>query len=230
MTVSLVVISHSAEIARGTCRLAAQMAPGVPLRPAGGTDDDDLGTSFGKIVDAIGDDPGDGVVLVCDIGSAVMTAETVLDTMGDDARARIILADGPIVEGTVAGAVASATGASVSDVARAVAQAGGLGVSAPDASASPSGDENGETMPLSREITLVNEEGLHARPAAEFVKKASTYEAEITVNGVDAKSLLGIMALGLAKGTSARLSASGTDAKEAIASLTAMVESGFTEQ
>lgn len=229
MTVSLVVISHSEDIARGTCDLAAQMAPGVALTPAGGTDDGRLGTSFDRIVDAIGTDAGDGVVLVCDIGSAVMTAETVLDTLDDGVRAGVVLADGPIVEGTVAGAVAAATGASLFDVSRAVAQAAGPSTVDDETDVSQRATGGGTSDAVTREITLVNEEGLHARPAAEFVKRASTFDAAVTVNGVDAKSLLGIMALGLAKGASAELSATGADANEAIDSLSAMVEAGFAD-
>lgn len=77
--------------------------------------------------------------------------------------------------------------------------------------------------------TLTNETGLHARPAAEFVKTASSYDAKITVNGVDAKSLLGIMALGAKKGTELELVASGAQGQEAIDGLVALIESGFSE-
>ncbi|MDJ1370431.1 phosphocarrier protein HPr [Gulosibacter molinativorax] len=78
-------------------------------------------------------------------------------------------------------------------------------------------------------VTLINETGLHARPAAEFVKTASAYDAQIKVNGTDAKSLLGIMAMGAKKGTELELVATGAQAQEAIDGLVSLVESGFSE-
>lgn len=78
-------------------------------------------------------------------------------------------------------------------------------------------------------VTLANETGLHARPAAEFVKTASAHSAKVTVNGVDAKSLLGIMALGAGKGAELELVAIGEDAEAAIDDLVALVESNFGE-
>lgn len=77
------------------------------------------------------------------------------------------------------------------------------------------------------EVGLVNEEGLHARPAAEFARCAAGFEATITVNGVDAKSLLRILALGLPCGSRLVLEAEGADADGAIAALVALVENGF---
>lgn len=78
-------------------------------------------------------------------------------------------------------------------------------------------------------VTLTNETGLHARPAAEFVKTASLFQAAVTVNGTDAKSLLGIMALGASRGTELELVATGDDAQEAVDALAALVESNFGE-
>ncbi|RRJ86294.1 HPr family phosphocarrier protein [Gulosibacter macacae] len=80
-----------------------------------------------------------------------------------------------------------------------------------------------------RTVTLNNETGLHARPAAELVKTAGTFSSSITVNGADAKSLLGIMALGLGKGAEVEFVANGDDADAAIDALVALVDSGFGE-
>ena len=76
---------------------------------------------------------------------------------------------------------------------------------------------------------LVNPSGLHARPAAEFVKLAAKFRAAVTVNGTDAKSLLRIMSLGLSAGTAVQLTAEGPDAGEAIPALIALIDSGFGE-
>jgi phosphotransferase system HPr (HPr) family protein len=82
---------------------------------------------------------------------------------------------------------------------------------------------------ISRSVTLNNETGLHARPASEFVKEASKHDAKVTVNGVDAKSLLGIMAMGATKGTELSLVAEGPEAAAAVNGLVALVESNFGE-
>ena len=80
-----------------------------------------------------------------------------------------------------------------------------------------------------RIITVGSSHGLHARPAADLVKLASTFPQRLTVNGVDAKSLLAIMALGLTKGAEVEIATddpSGADAVRAVAELAA---SGFGE-
>ena len=80
-----------------------------------------------------------------------------------------------------------------------------------------------------REVVLRNKDGLHARPAAEFVKLANTFGASVTVNGKDAKSLLGIMSLGLTAGTTAEIASSDDGGAPAVDALAALVESGFGE-
>ncbi|MEG8036373.1 HPr family phosphocarrier protein [Sphingomonas sp. LR61] len=84
-------------------------------------------------------------------------------------------------------------------------------------------------MAASESVELVNETGLHARPAAEFVKTAAKYDAAVRVNGVDAKSLLAIMALALPKGATVSIEARGTDAQVAVDALVELVRSGFGE-
>lgn len=235
MSVGLVIVSHSSKIAEGTVELARQMASSVTMIAAGGTDDGRIGTSFDKVAAALSAaDSGDGVVVLCDLGSAVLTTETALDFLDDEARARVVLADAPIVEGAVAAAVAAATGGDIAGVAEAASHAGtGAAVSSPDGGVPSEGASDSPAQAASggatRTVTLINRDGLHARPAAEFVKKASGYDARVTVNDVDAKSLLGIMSLGLVKGTDVQLAANGPDAEKAVAELSELIESGFGE-
>ena len=66
--------------------------------------------------------------------------------------------------------------------------------------------------------------GLHARPAAAFTRLAATFDAEITVNGVDATSMLLLMTLGVGQGTTVHIEANGADATAAVAALTDMLE------
>lgn len=120
--VGIVVVSHSADIAAGTVALAGQMAgPEVPLEGVGGTADGGLGTDAGRIEAALAAaDRGDGVVVLGDLGSAILTVRSVLeDVEGRDVR----LLDAPLVEGAVAAAVSASAGLSIDDVARAAEEA-----------------------------------------------------------------------------------------------------------
>lgn len=221
--VGLVLVSHSAKIAQGLSELAAQMAPTVALVPAGGTDDDGIGTSFERVADGIAQaDSGAGVVVLCDLGSAILTAETAIDFLDDELRSRVLIADAPLVEGAVSAAVAAQTGADLVQVRRAAESAGGVAAAEPEA---PVAAADGPV----RTARLINPNGLHARPAADFVTLASTFAARVNANGKDATSLLGVMSLGLLKGDVVTISASGADAQDAVDALAALVESGFGE-
>ena len=226
--VGIVFVSHSERLAEGLVDLARQMAPTVRLEAAGGTDDGRIGTSFDKVTAAIGAaDAGAGAVVLCDLGSAIMTADTALEFLDDDQRARVRIADAPLVEGGVAASVAAESGESLDAVVRAAESAGG----AP----APSGDAGSvDSAPagaggVSRRVTLTNADGLHARPAAELVKLASTFPQRVTVNGIDAKSLLSIMALGLTKGAEVEIASDDPAGAAAVDAIVALAESGFGE-
>ena len=80
--VGFVIVSHSAKLAEGVADLARMMAKTVPIAAAGGLEDGSFGTSFEKISNAIDQVySGDGVILLMDMGSAVMTAEMVIESM-----------------------------------------------------------------------------------------------------------------------------------------------------
>ena len=114
--VGLVVVSHSRGIADGTVELAGQMAgPEVRLVAAGGMEDGSIGTDAVRIADAIrAADAGGGVVVVADLGSAVLSTRTALELLGDPPTVR--LSRGPIVEGAVIAAVQASTGSSLDEV------------------------------------------------------------------------------------------------------------------
>jgi len=80
---------------------------------------------------------------------------------------------------------------------------------------------------------IVNQRGLHARASAKFVATASKFKSEITVvkddNSVSGRSIMGLMMLAAAKGTTVELIASGPDAREAIAALTSLIAARFHE-
>lgn len=123
--VGIVIASHSDLLARGVAELAGQMAPGVAIGAAGGLEDGGVGTSYDRIEAALEavlaavDGPGSGAVVLTDLGSATMTAESVVEM--SEAPERIRLVDTALVEGAVAAAVRAEVGDSLDDVARAAA-------------------------------------------------------------------------------------------------------------
>ncbi|MDQ2813874.1 MAG: dihydroxyacetone kinase phosphoryl donor subunit DhaM [Actinomycetota bacterium] len=121
-TVGILLVSHSAELATGVAHLAGQVSGGtVTIIAAGGTDDGDLGTSAAKVADGLARaDSGAGVVVLPDLGSAVLTVRAVLE---DVAGTGVLLADAPFVEGAVAATVTAAAGGDVAAVAAAAEEA-----------------------------------------------------------------------------------------------------------
>jgi phosphoenolpyruvate---glycerone phosphotransferase subunit DhaM len=122
-SVGIVLVSHSAELAEGAANLAAQVSGGtVTIVAAGGTDDGDLGTSAAKVERALRQaDQGAGVVVLPDLGSAVLTVRAVLEDYGS--AGSVLLADAPFVEGAVAATVIAAAGGDLKAVAAAAEEA-----------------------------------------------------------------------------------------------------------
>jgi phosphoenolpyruvate---glycerone phosphotransferase subunit DhaM len=125
VSVGLVVVSHSVKIAEGVVELAGQMAPHVRIRAAGGTDDGGIGTDATLIAEAIeAADDGDGVLVLVEFGSAVLSAQVAIDELVDEARrGRVRISDAPLVEGAVIGAVQASTGSDLDEVDEAAAEA-----------------------------------------------------------------------------------------------------------
>ena len=121
--VGIVIVSHSRQSASGAAERAGQMAgPEVRIEAAGGDVDGGLGTDGARVREAIdAADSGDGVVILGDLGSAILTVRAVLD--GDSATAR--LADAPLIEGAVAAAVAASAGMDLEFVVGAAEEARG---------------------------------------------------------------------------------------------------------
>ena len=112
--VGFVIVSHSSKLAEGVADLAGMMAKDVPVAAAGGLEDGSFGTSFDKIQQAIGQVYSeDGVILLMDMGSAVMTAEMVLESMEDK---KLCMADCPLVEGAVAATVNASAGMDMEEI------------------------------------------------------------------------------------------------------------------
>lgn len=116
--VGIVVVSHSAGIAAGTVELARQMAgPALRIEGAGGIADGSLGTDAAAIMTAISAaDSGAGVVVLVDLGSAVLATQTALELLGEEIAARVRLSGGPLVEGAVVAALQASIGDSLDAV------------------------------------------------------------------------------------------------------------------
>lgn len=126
--VGIVVVSHSAKIAAGTVELARQMAgDDLRIESAGGTADGSLGTDAAAIMTAIqAAEGGAGVLVLVDLGSAVLATQTALELLGADVAARVRLSGGPLVEGAVVAAVQASVGDDLAAVLAAAEEAASL--------------------------------------------------------------------------------------------------------
>ena len=131
-SVGIVVVSHSAEVADATVRLVSQLAnlpdDGPRLIAVGGLADGSVGTDAARIADAITRaDAGAGVVILADLGSAVLSAATALEELlAPDQAARAVISGGPLVEGTFVAAVQASAGDSRDGVRAAADEAGAM--------------------------------------------------------------------------------------------------------
>jgi dihydroxyacetone kinase phosphotransfer subunit len=121
--VGIVLVSHSFELAHGLAALASQVAGAeVRIEPAGGGPDGSLGTTDDTVVAAIARaDTGQGVVVLADLGSSVLTVRHLLENGNGNGHIRLV--DAPFVEGAIAAAVMSSAGQELDDVARAAEEA-----------------------------------------------------------------------------------------------------------
>lgn len=104
--VGMVIISHSKKIAEGVRELALQMAPEVSISAAGGTKDGSIGTDIDIILEGINKAYSDeGVVILFDLGSALMNAEMALEFLPEDKKDKVKIIDTALVEGAISGAV-----------------------------------------------------------------------------------------------------------------------------
>jgi phosphoenolpyruvate-protein phosphotransferase/dihydroxyacetone kinase phosphotransfer subunit len=237
--VGIVVVSHSKMLAEGVVQLAREMGgEELVLEAAGGMEEPGvLGTDADRVRGAIERAMSeDGVLVLMDLGSALMSAELAIELL-EDAAGPVRLSDAPLVEGAVAAAVAARGGASLDEVAAeargalamkssqlggAVADEAAPAVAAPE----PEADARAE-------LAVRNEIGLHARPAARFVEVARGFDAVVRVAKagggppVGAGSLTNLVALGARRGDTLVVTATGPQAENAVQALEDLAERGF---
>ncbi|HEY57527.1 MAG TPA: PTS-dependent dihydroxyacetone kinase phosphotransferase subunit DhaM [Anaerolineae bacterium] len=110
--IGIVIVSHSAKVAEGVKDMAEQMSQGrVTIAAAGGVDDETLGTNAERILAALQQAYSpDGVLVLLDLGSAVMSAQVALEMLPEEQRQVIKLSDAPLVEGAIVAAVEASLG------------------------------------------------------------------------------------------------------------------------
>ena len=245
--IHLILVSHHPDIARGIAALAAQMsAAPETIHTAAGIDDPDnpVGTDAVRIMQTLleADNP-DGILILVDLGSAILSAQTALDLLDDPAlAARCRISAAPLVEGAISAAVAASSGADLETVAREATQAlaakqaalgeepslpcaageGARVKTVPDDNI-PSGD--------SATITLTNRDGLHARPAARLVVALTPYRARLVLTcgdkQADGKSLNQLALLQARHGDRLTLHADGDDAAAALQTFRELAATNF---
>ncbi|MFO7246180.1 MAG: phosphoenolpyruvate--protein phosphotransferase [Bacillota bacterium] len=238
---ALVLVSHSLRLAEGLRDLVEQVAGGrVRVAVAAGSGDGDLGTDPLRIAQAVEEAGGGPVLVLMDLGSAVLSAELALDMLPEDLRRRAVLCDAPLVEGAVAAAAVLAAGGSVEEAAAEARRALAAKQAHLGGATGPAGEAASDPGPSPGQVRLrvrvVNPMGLHARPAARFVQVAAGFDARIRVRNLtrggqaaDAASPTQLALLDARAGDELELTASGPDAAAAAAALRDLVASGFGE-
>jgi phosphoenolpyruvate---glycerone phosphotransferase subunit DhaM len=231
--VSLLIVSHSPHIATGIKELATQMTGGrVPIAAVGGTSDGRIGTNPDGIragYEAVASP--DGVLVLMDLGSALLSAEVALEHVPFPLH----LSKAPLVEGAVLAAVEASVGSDLQQTAAAAERACGLDklgdwTHEPAVQAAPGSS-------VEATVVIDHPAGLHLRPAARFVTTAARFASNVYVQNlsrsgapkVDAKSMLGLMQSGVTQGHEIRLYAEGEDAEAAIAALVSLIAHNFED-
>ncbi|WP_204578160.1 dihydroxyacetone kinase phosphoryl donor subunit DhaM [Citrobacter cronae] len=241
--VNLVIVSHSAQLGEGVGALARQMlmGDGCKLAIAAGIDDPEnpIGTDPIKVMEAIESVADtDHVLVMMDIGSALLSAETALELLDPDIAAKVRLCAAPLVEGTLAATVSAAAGADIEQVIRDAmhaldAKCEQLGLPSPSAAKSASAELSPDTDARSIAVVVKNPNGIHVRPASRLVSTLSGFNADMWLekNGkcVVPDSLNQIALLQVRCNDTLRLIAKGEQAEDALAAFKQLAAENFGE-
>ena len=242
--VGLVIVSHSRELAIALSHLVQQVTPvEIPLAISAGVGDDrkEFGTDAVEISEAIQSvySPS-GVLVMMDLGSAVLSAQMALDLLPPEMTDNIRFCAAPLIEGAIAAGVQVGLGSDLQTVCHEAEQAllpkqeqihTEDSPARPTETPTPSGEGAKQLV-----LTLHNLHGLHARPAARFVQTASRFNAETTVRNLtngkgpaSARSLNAIAILGAVENHQIEISASGPEADGVLDALKKLVDDNFGE-
>lgn len=240
--VNLVIVSHSAQLGQGVGELARQMlrGDGCRLAIAAGIDDPEnpIGTDPIKVMEAIlSVADTDAILVLMDIGSALMSAETALDLLDPEIAARVHLCPAPLVEGALAATVSAASGADINKViqdAQGALAAKRVQLGFPAQEAHTSNEEClADAQGQSQIVEIANPNGLHVRPAARLVEGLAGFNADLLLEKdgkcVKPDSINQIALLKVRCNDKLRLIANGPEAAEALAAFAALADAHFGE-
>lgn len=241
--VNLVIVSHSAQLGEGVGALARQMlmGDGCKLAIAAGIDDPEnpIGTDPIKVMEAIESVADtDHVLVMMDIGSALLSAETALDLLDPAIAAKVRLCAAPLVEGTLAATVSAAAGADIdrviNDAMNALdAKREQLGLPSSSVAKTAPAELSPDADARSVAVTVRNPNGIHVRPASRLVSTLSGFNADMWLekNGkcVVPDSLNQIALLQVRCNDTLRLIAKGEQADAALAAFTQLAAENFGE-
>jgi phosphoenolpyruvate-protein phosphotransferase/dihydroxyacetone kinase phosphotransfer subunit len=246
--VGIVLVSHSRALALSVQELVRAMTgPALPLAIAAGAGQNhqELGTDAVEISEAISRVKGaDGVLVLMDMGSAILSSETALDLLDDSARTNVRFCAAPFVEGAVASGVTANLGASLDEVCAEALAA----LKQKEAALNPTLGAEDKSSRTTRQptegspaqgskkarLTIRNRHGLHARPAARLITEMRPFHCEIALRNlsnqrgpVSLKSLSSLASLEILQDNEIEVTASGDDAAAALEKITQLVESGL---
>jgi multiphosphoryl transfer protein len=241
--VGLVLVSHSRPLAEAVGDLVRRTVNSdLRLSCCGGVGEDrsELGTDAIEIEQAISTVySDDGVLVLMDMGSALLSAETAKEFLNPEQQEKVRLTSAPLVEGGIAAAVQVQLGSSLDEVANAALQ-----------SLLPKQDQVQDVPPAVQatppapnlsahetlDVTIQNPHGLHLRPAALLIKTLSAFPAEVLIENrtgsrgpIPARSLVDVARLQIHQGDSVRFSISAPDPQPVIDSIRSLVETQFGE-
>jgi phosphoenolpyruvate-protein phosphotransferase/dihydroxyacetone kinase phosphotransfer subunit len=236
--VGIVVVSHSPDLAAAAVNLALQMVHGSAPRIeiAAGTSDHRLGTDAAQVADAVvAADDGKGVVVIMDLGSAVLSAELAIELLPEP-RIPTRLVPAAFVEGIFAAVVSAAGGADLDAVAREAEAALAAKITQLDPTRAQPGAvvaDRPDTA-IVAETKIVNQDGIHARPAALISGALASLDVRVTIAtqrspSVSARSPTALMSLGTRVGDVLRIEADGPDASAGVDRILDLVRDGFGE-
>ncbi|HEY3289290.1 MAG TPA: dihydroxyacetone kinase phosphoryl donor subunit DhaM, partial [Anaerolineae bacterium] len=233
--VGIVLVSHSLALANAVLNLVRQVATSqiqIAVAAGMGGDHSEFGTNAVEISAAIQSVINPlGVLVLMDIGSAILSAEAALELLPDDIATRVRLCPAPFVEGAIAAAIQAGLGSDIDTVHEEAKSAlrpkhEHLGPVSETTRHPEMAQVVGENKNASVTVAIHGEHGLHLRPAARFVQTASSFKSDIFVRhnagdepAVSGKSLSQLMSLGVSQGDVITITAKGSDSEDAVRAL-----------
>jgi phosphocarrier protein FPr len=244
--VGIVIVSHSRRLAQGVKELAGEMIQGqVPIEIAGGIDDpaNPLGTDPMKVlaaIESVHSAGAESVLILMDLGSALMSADAALDFLPEALKERVRLCAAPLVEGAVAAAVQASTEAPLDVVAKEALTALAAkqrhlseNAAVPLSVAGDLPSEEDANDAVETLLVVKNPLGLHARPAAKLLHTAAGFNCQVTVfkgeRSANANSINQLATLAVCKGDEIRVQAEGPEAQAAISAIRRLIADNFGE-